>query len=595
MKIYFSVFLFLFSVALCAQDIRLEKAKLNQTDIGDWGIDNVVLDFEPIGNFYGVQKSDGTIYLAVNDTLSTANLGLIILTSTNNGDSWSLFASGINFRGYFDDIKMLRSGLDSIYCFFQIAHEVYSWNILNGNFNQFPFTGYRSFDVVASSTGNLYMFVDSLATNHILRYSSINGGSNWGLRGNVTSAGAHPKMCMSGTGDTLIMNYYGPVLADTSTSVLRQARYRETGVGVLTSVAFIDVATENISKTEYLSAMNNGESWFVYTSGTSGTRDIYARKSVNNGLTYDPAVLLAGNPNTDEYWFDIRHYPDAGSNSGFNLVYYSDSAQAGAGTLQSEKLLYSSVPYGSAVFSAPEMINEFPLIYSQNRYSPKIISINIPVRDVSAVYVGESGANKKLYFDKFSRIIPAELISFNALVDGNDVQLNWTTASEKNNSGFEVHRKANGVWEKIGFAPGGGTTTENKSYTYIDKNLNQGKYSYRLKQIDYDGTFEYSEVVETEIVVPNVFALEQNYPNPFNPSTVIKYSIADESSVKLIIYNSIGEKVYDLVNKIQSPGSYQLNIDGSKWSSGVYFYSLEANPLNNNNYFKSIKKMILIK
>ena len=595
MKILFTIFLFSFSSLIYSQDVRVEKSIYHQHEVGDWGTDNLLFDFEPIGQLSGIQRSGGTIYVAVNDTLSTSNLGLIILTSTDNGDSWSSFGTGITYRGYYDYIKLVKSGLDSVYCFFQIGQEIFSWNFLNGNFNTFPFSGYRSFDVVASSTGNLYMFVDSLATNHILRYSSVNGGSNWGSRGNVTSAGAHPKMCMSGTGDTLIMNYYGPILADTSTSVIRQARYRETGVGVLTSTGFIDVATDNSSKTEYLSAMNNGESWFVYTSGTTGARDIYGRKSINNGLSYDPPMLLAGNVNTDEYWFDLRHYVDTGTGGGFDFLFYSDSAQSGVGTLESDKLLYASVPYGSTTFSASEMINEYPLVYSANMYSPKLISINVPLRDVSAAYVGETGANKKVFFDKLSRIIPVELISFKALTDGRNIQLDWTTASEQNNSGFEIQKKNNDVWEKIGFVAGSGTTTEYKSYSFVDENLSEGKYFYRLKQIDYSGSYEYSDAISADITIPSVYSLEQNFPNPFNPSTVIKYSIADESSVKLLIYNSIGEKVSELINKTQSAGDYELKFDGSKLSSGIYFYSLEANSLIGKRDFKSIKKMILVK
>ncbi|QQS35609.1 MAG: T9SS type A sorting domain-containing protein [Ignavibacteriales bacterium] len=592
-----TIFTFLFlsmSLLVTAQDVSVENPKFPQPSLSDWAADNLVLDFEPVGQMYGVQKADGTIYLAVNDTLSTANLGLVILTSNNNGESWSMFPSGITYRGYYDKIKLLRSGLDSVYCFFQIGPSIYSWNFLSGNLNQFPFVGYRSFDVVASSTGNLYMFLDSLATNNILRYGSINGGANWGGRGNVTSAGANPIMCMSGTGDTLIMNYYGPILADTSTSVIRQARYRESGVGTLASVAFIDVATETTNKTEYLSAMNNGESWFVYTSGPTGARDIWARKSINNGLSYDPAVQLAANVNTDEYWFDIRHFSD-GAGNGFDFIYYSDSLQAGSGTVQSDQLFYSSVPYGSATFSSVERINDNPMVYSNNMYAPKIIGINVPVRDVSAVYVGETGANKKIYLDKLSRIVPVELTSFNALVSGKNVQLKWTTASEKNNSGFEVQKKVNGTWSKIGFVTGNGTTSENKTYSYTDENLLQGKYSYRLKQIDYNGTYEYSDIVEAEVSIPEVYSLEQNYPNPFNPATIIKYSLADESSVKLFIYNSIGEKVDELVHRTQSSGSYEINFDGGNLSSGVYFYSLEANSLNGKTNFKSMKKMILVK
>ena len=341
--------------------------------------------------------------------------------------------------------------------------------------------------------------------------------------------------------------------------------------------------------------MNNGESWFIYTSGPVGSRDIYARKSINSGLSYDPAVLLAGNANVDEYWFDVRHFSDAGTGGGFDFSFYSDSAQSGVGTLESDKLLYASVPYGSATFSTFEMINEYPLVYSANMYSPKLIPFNVPGRDVSAIYVGEISANKKVFFDKLSRIVPVELISFKALTDGKNIQLNWTTASEQNNSGFEVQKKNNNGWEKIGFVTGNGTTTEYKSYSFVDKNLIEGKYFYRLKQIDFSGSYEYSDVIAADITIPSAYSLEQNFPNPFNPSTVIKYSIADESSVKLLIYNSIGEKVTELVNKTQSAGDYELKFDASKLSSGVYFYSLEANSLIGRSDFKSIKKMILVK
>ena len=199
----------------------------------DWGVDNVVLNNEPIGGFSGVQKSDGTLYVAVNDTLVTSNLGLVIFTSTDGGDTWSLFPQGINFRGNYPKIKMIRSGLDSIYCSFQIGTNIYTWNPLSGNFGQFFSGNYRSYDMVASSTGNLYIFADSLPNNSIVRYGSATGGRNWITRGLVSSNGAMPKLFMSGTGDTLTLNYYGPVLADTATSVVRAARYRETGAGTM--------------------------------------------------------------------------------------------------------------------------------------------------------------------------------------------------------------------------------------------------------------------------------------------------------------------------------------------------------------------------
>ncbi|MBK6914493.1 MAG: hypothetical protein IPH11_12910 [Ignavibacteriales bacterium] len=132
-----------------------------------------------------------------------------------------------------------------------------------------------------------------------------------------------------------------------------------------------------------------------------------------------------------------------------------------------------------------------------------------------------------------SDIVPVELTSFTATAERNSVSLNWQTVTETNNSGFKIERKqvgspqssvSNQDWNQIAFIPGFGTTTEPKSYSFVDENLSAGKYQYRLKQIDFDGTFEYSNTVEVEINSPTEFSLGQNYPNPFNPTTKIKYT-----------------------------------------------------------------------
>jgi hypothetical protein len=186
--------------------------------------------------------------------------------------------------------------------------------------------------------------------------------------------------------------------------------------------------------------------------------------------------------------------------------------------------------------------------------------------------------------------IPVELTSFSASVSGNVVELLWETASEINNSGFSIERKsADNEYVEIGFVPGFGTTTEPKSYSFIDQDLQNGIYSYRLKQIDFNGTFEYTDVVEVEIITPATFNLEQNYPNPFNPSTSIKYSLAEAGNVRLSVYNTVGEEVAVLVNGFSQAGSFEVNFDASNLSTGVYLYKLQsANSVQT-------KKMMLLK
>jgi len=413
--------------------IKVADAILTSSQI-DWGIDNAIINNEPIGGFSGTQKSNGTIYVAINDTLSTSNLGLAIFTSTDGGDSWVLFGQGITYRGHYEKIKMFRSGLDSIYCTFQIGTGIYTWNPLSGNFGQFFAGNYRTYDMVASSTGNLYIFADSLPNNSIVRYGSTTGGKNWISRGLVTTGGAMPKIFMSGTGDTLTLNYYGPVLADTATSVVRQARYRETGPGTMASAGFIDVITGTDYKKEFKTVINNGACWLFYTLGLDGSRDIWARSSTDNGATYGSPILIAGNPNRDEYAFDATYFTH-----GFDFIFYSDSAQAGPSTNESDVLYHMDAVYGSPAFSIPVRVSENPPEYSPY-YSTSIVSMKYSGDDVAALWVGESSGGKKLFWDKLSAIIPVELTSFTANVSGNDVTLNWTTATETNNSGFTIER-----------------------------------------------------------------------------------------------------------------------------------------------------------
>jgi hypothetical protein len=197
--------------------------------------------------------------------------------------------------------------------------------------------------------------------------------------------------------------------------------------------------------------------------------------------------------------------------------------------------------------------------------------------------------------------VPVELSSFTADILDNEVQLNWETASEINNRGFEIEKNQkskvsewipsgkNQNWEKIGFVEGKGTTSESQNYSFIDKNLTTGVYQYRLKQIDYDGSFRIYDPVEVDFGIVKEYSLEQNYPNPFNPETVIKYSIPNSGRVVIKIFNVLGKEIKTLVNEIKEAGSYEITFNAEDLSSGVYFYKLES-----GEYLK-IRKMILLR
>lgn len=190
----------------------------------------------------------------------------------------------------------------------------------------------------------------------------------------------------------------------------------------------------------------------------------------------------------------------------------------------------------------------------------------------------------------WNSIVPVELTSFNATVSGTNVLLKWTTATEINNSGFEVERRtSNSDWRKIGFVPGAGTTTDKQNYVFSDKNLSKGKYQYRLKQVDFDGTFEFSKTIEVDVVSPAKFELAQNYPNPFNPTTAISFTIPQSGNIKLAVYNLLGQEVAVLANEFREAGTYNVEFNATNLNSGVYLYKLETNGLT------FTKKMTLLK
>jgi len=196
--------------------------------------------------------------------------------------------------------------------------------------------------------------------------------------------------------------------------------------------------------------------------------------------------------------------------------------------------------------------------------------------------------------------VPVELTSFTASISEKIVMLNWITATETNNLGFEVERKLkNQEWQKIGFIEGNGTTTEQQIYSYNDDYSvlpYEGIVLYRLKQVDLDGTFEHSEQVAVEVTfIPDEYYISQNYPNPFNPSTRIEYSLPVESNVKITIHNSIGEAVEVLTLEVQQPGSYEVVWNAADRSSGIYFYTFELSPLDGNKAHREMKKIVFMK
>ena len=232
------------------------------------------------------------------------------------------------------------------------------------------------------------------------------------------------------------------------------------------------------------------------------------------------------------------------------------------------------------------------------------VTLNPSYHYYIVVYANDfDGAEYEIELTDMGGVLPVELTTFTLNLIDNTVVLKWETATEVNNYGFEVERQYQGIrnkkqetrsndedWEKIGFVEGYGNSNSPKLYSFTDQSIeSSGQYLYRLKQIDIDGAFEYSNKVEVDIGYPNNYELKQNYPNPFNPSTTITYSIPNDGQVTLSIYDVLGNEVALLENGNKSAGNYSYNFDASNFSSGLYFYTIKS------GQFIETKKMLLVK
>ncbi len=235
------------------------------------------------------------------------------------------------------------------------------------------------------------------------------------------------------------------------------------------------------------------------------------------------------------------------------------------------------------------MIDSLGITGISDWYFPFVNSISTDGLVIAGSAYPPSGG-PKAYVVKINNPVPVELTSFTAECKSNAIVLQWSTASETNNYGFEIQRKTEtSGWSKTAFVGGRGTSTIYSSYSYTDNSSAGGKNFYRLKQIDLDGSISYSNEIEVDFNKVYDFSLNQNYPNPFNPATRISFSISQGGFVNLTVYNELGEKAATLINESMSAGNHSVDFNASGLASGVYVYKLQSGS------YISIKKMMLIK
>ena len=314
----------------------------------------------------------------------------------------------------------------------------------------------------------------------------------------------------------------------------------------------------------------------VYVTGNSA--DDYATIKYNSSGVQQWAQIYNGTGNAGDAASSLA--VDASGN-----VYVTGYSYTGAGTTYD----YATIKYNSS--GTPEWVQ----IYNGpgNFYDmPHAIALDGSENIYVTGQSGGSGSGLDFATIKYSQQpIPVELTSFTAnITNEGNVVLNWSTATETNNQMFEIERRAESdEYYEIGYVEGAGTTTEPKEYFYIDQTVEPGEYYYRLKQIDFNGVYEYSDEVFVEVKAALTFSLEQNYPNPFNPSTKIEYSINQSGLVTLTIFDMLGNEIWALVNEEKSAGVYEVDFNAEELTSGIYFCQLQAGS------FVEVKKMILMK
>jgi hypothetical protein len=333
----------------------------------------------------------------------------------------------------------------------------------------------------------------------------------------------------------------------------------------------------------------NNYIYVVWNDERNGDDDVFLSISSDGGDTWSSALRVNNDPVGNgkvQYWPSI-----AISELGEIVILFYDTRNTQNNNIIEAYIARSTD--GGASFTN-ELVSTEPsstnIPNSDVRFGD-YINIDFVGGNIVPVWTDEraGGFDMDIYTGQIPPIVPVELISFTHRIVNGKVTLIWVTATELNNMGFEIQRSLdNNIFVTIGFVGGKGNSTTNQYYSFTDESI-PGKIYYRLKQVDFNGSYNYSQIIEVDGVTVSTIQLQQNYPNPFNPNTTIKYQLGNDGFVNLKVFNSLGEQVAEPVNQFQKGGSHQLIFEAKDLPSGIYVYQLSS-----GNYTES-KKMILLR
>ena len=424
---------------------------------------------------------------------------------------------------------------------------------------------------------NIHFHVDADSSNNLYFsqfggvYKSTNLGTNWTIISSGFSGSPLPEIsCIKILSN---QNILAGTLAGTMVTTDRGISWTNAGGGAASGFAIC--SNEVFSYGAGLSGMgirkseNNGFSWAL----TTYTDDVWGMGSVNSKLLVLGKIPahFSRSSNLGVSWDSItmQIYPnqaiiktDNNNNLWAYFTYNSDTAKTGLYYSKNEGSTWTKTAF-------PYTVNA---LYADNSYN---------------LYISSGNGLYKID----TRVLPVELTSFTVSVKDGKPCLKWNTATEINNSGFEIQRSYDKtVWNNVGFVKGMGTSSNSAEYMFIDNMPGQtGTVYYRLRQVDFNGSASLSKEVEINLNKEMSYSLGQNYPNPFNPSTNISYSLPNDSYVSIKVYDVLGKEVMTLVNENKKAGSYKINLNCSSLNSGVYFYTMKAGNTRQTRKFVLMK------